>query len=183
MNLCKFCMCSIIHYLHHANFKTDRGITISALKQNGREVWLKVQYPVIWCHVAHFPIDIGRINYSNFWYYINLFHLHARITTDTVSGADLRRLQTSVASFTKEVNPRLAKRPLKTNGRLANRSSPTLLLPTGWVTLGGWIAGPCHVTWGWLELRQPLQSSFLLTMFFNLDLYSGIHLTRIIFLK
>ena len=28
---------------------------------------------------------------------------------------------TPVASFTKEVNPRLAKRPLKTNGRLANR--------------------------------------------------------------
>ena len=27
---------------------------------------------------------------------------------------------TPVASFTKEVNPRLAKRPLKTNGRLAN---------------------------------------------------------------
>ena len=25
-----------------------------------------------------------------------------------------------MASFTKEVNPRLAKRPLKTNGRLAN---------------------------------------------------------------
>ena len=30
-------------------------------------------------------------------------------------------INTSVASFTKEVNPRLAKRPLKTNGRLANR--------------------------------------------------------------
>ena len=27
---------------------------------------------------------------------------------------------TPVASFTKEVNPRLAKRPLETNGRLAN---------------------------------------------------------------
>ena len=31
------------------------------------------------------------------------------------------QIGTPVASFTKEVNPRLAKRPLKTNGRLANR--------------------------------------------------------------
>ena len=31
------------------------------------------------------------------------------------------KIDTTVASFTKEVNPRLAKRPLKTNGRLANR--------------------------------------------------------------
>ena len=35
--------------------------------------------------------------------------------------------QRSVASFTKEVNPRLAKRPLKTNGRLANRGSTSLV--------------------------------------------------------
>ena len=32
-----------------------------------------------------------------------------------------------VASFTKEVNPRLAKRPLKTNGRLANRELTSLV--------------------------------------------------------
>ena len=32
-----------------------------------------------------------------------------------------------VASFTKEVNPRLAKRPLKTNGRLANRGLTSLV--------------------------------------------------------
>ena len=31
-----------------------------------------------------------------------------------------------MASFTKEVNPRLAKRPLKTNGRLANRELTSL---------------------------------------------------------
>ena len=31
-----------------------------------------------------------------------------------------RTAQLPVASFTKEVNPWLAKRPLKTNGRLAN---------------------------------------------------------------
>ena len=34
---------------------------------------------------------------------------------------------TPVASFTKEVNPRLAKRPLKTNGRLANRGLTSLV--------------------------------------------------------
>ena len=34
---------------------------------------------------------------------------------------------TPVASFTKEVNPRLAKRPLKTNGRLANLGLTTLV--------------------------------------------------------
>ena len=34
-----------------------------------------------------------------------------------VNGVVIR----TVASFTKEVNPRLAKRPLKTNGHLANR--------------------------------------------------------------
>ena len=33
---------------------------------------------------------------------------------------------TSVASFTKEVNPRLTKRPLEINGRLANRELPIL---------------------------------------------------------
>ena len=33
----------------------------------------------------------------------------------------------TVASFTKEVNPRLAKRPLKTNGRLANRELTSLV--------------------------------------------------------
>ena len=32
-----------------------------------------------------------------------------------------------MASFTKEVNPRLAKRPLKTNGRLANRGLTSLV--------------------------------------------------------
>ena len=32
-----------------------------------------------------------------------------------------------VASFTKEVNPQLAKRPLKTNGRLANRLLTSLV--------------------------------------------------------
>ena len=32
-----------------------------------------------------------------------------------------------VASFTKEANPRLAKRPLKTNGRLANRELTSLV--------------------------------------------------------
>ena len=32
-----------------------------------------------------------------------------------------------VASFTKEVNPRLVKRPLKTNGRLANRGLTSLV--------------------------------------------------------
>ena len=33
----------------------------------------------------------------------------------------------SVASLTKEVNPRLAKRPLKTNGRLANLDLTSLV--------------------------------------------------------
>ena len=36
-------------------------------------------------------------------------------------------LQTPVASFTKEVNPWLAKRPLKTNGRLANHGLTSLV--------------------------------------------------------
>ena len=35
--------------------------------------------------------------------------------------------QLPVASFTKEVNPRLAKRPLKTNGRLANLELTSLV--------------------------------------------------------
>ena len=34
----------------------------------------------------------------------------------------------AVAFFTKEVNPRLAKRPLKTNGRLANRGLTSLVI-------------------------------------------------------
>ena len=36
-------------------------------------------------------------------------------------------VSTPVASFTKEVNQRLAKRPLKTNGRLANRGLTSLV--------------------------------------------------------
>ena len=36
-------------------------------------------------------------------------------------------LTTTVASFTKEINPRLAKRPLKINGRLANRGLTSLV--------------------------------------------------------
>ena len=38
-----------------------------------------------------------------------------------------RAQQSPVASFTKEVNLRLAKRPLKTNGRLANRRLTSLV--------------------------------------------------------
>ena len=41
-------------------------------------------------------------------------------------GSVIERI-TPVASFTKVVNPRLAKRPLKTNGRLANRGLTTLV--------------------------------------------------------
>ena len=39
----------------------------------------------------------------------------------------LKDVYLPVASFTKEVNPRLAKRPLKTNGRLANRGLTSLV--------------------------------------------------------
>ena len=35
--------------------------------------------------------------------------------------------QLTVASFTKEVNPRLAKRPLETNGHLVNRGITSLV--------------------------------------------------------
>ena len=37
------------------------------------------------------------------------------------------KLKPPVASFTKEVNPQLAKRPLKTNGRLANLELTSLV--------------------------------------------------------
>ena len=46
--------------------------------------------------------------------------------------------KTPVAYFTKEANPRLAKRPLKTNGRLANRLSTRPLEPI-WISLDKWI--------------------------------------------
>ena len=36
-------------------------------------------------------------------------------------------MNVTVASFTKDVNPRLAKRPLKTKGRLANLELTSLL--------------------------------------------------------
>ena len=48
---------------------------------------------------------------------------------------------TPVASFTKEVNPRLAKRPLKTVGRLANRRLTSFVKeatgrsPLSWITI------------------------------------------------
>ena len=43
---------------------------------------------------------------------------------------------TAVVSFTKEVNPRLAKRPLVYNGRLANRGLTSLVKETTVATYG-----------------------------------------------
>ena len=53
VNLWDFCACSIIRYWHHVKFATGRRIKIWALKQNGRKVWLKLQYPVKndWTHI------------------------------------------------------------------------------------------------------------------------------------
>ena len=47
VNLWITCVNSIVHYWHHAKFSTCRLLTIWALKQNGRQAWLKVQYLVI----------------------------------------------------------------------------------------------------------------------------------------
>ena len=41
-------------------------------------------------------------------------------------------LAATVASFTKEVRPRLAKRPLELNGRLANRGLTSLVKEAKW---------------------------------------------------
>ena len=47
-------------------------------------------------------------------------------------------VQIPVASFTKEVNWRLAKRPLKTNGRLANHQLTSLVKEATGVPLSTW---------------------------------------------
>ena len=52
---------------------------------------------------------------------------HAIIREPLLRMARHGHLGRHVASFTKEVNPRLAKRPLKTNGRLANRGLTSLV--------------------------------------------------------
>ena len=49
------------------------------------------------------------------------------IVTKYYIPIETAKLNTSVASFTQEVNPRLAKRPLKTNGRLANLGLTSLV--------------------------------------------------------
>ena len=51
VNLWKLCVCSIIRYLYHVKIVTGRQITIWALKQNGRKVWLSVEYLAIWNHI------------------------------------------------------------------------------------------------------------------------------------
>ena len=53
VNLWDFCACSMIRYWHHVKFASGRRIKIWALKQNGRKVWLKLQYPVknYWTHI------------------------------------------------------------------------------------------------------------------------------------
>ena len=50
---------------------------------------------------------------------------------------------TPAASFDKEFNPRLAKRPLKTNGRLANRGLTSLTKEATEVHVLEWFI------WGW----------------------------------
>ena len=52
-----------------------------------------------------------------------------------------------VASFTKEVNPQLAKRPLVFNGRLANRVLTSLLKETTVATYGSKIPAGMTLTW------------------------------------
>ena len=49
----EFCMHSMIRYWHHAQCGIGRQISIWALKQNGRTVWLKVSYFVIWYHMEN----------------------------------------------------------------------------------------------------------------------------------
>ena len=56
----------------------------------------------------------------------------------------------TVAPFTMEVNPRLAKRPLKTNGRLANRGS-TSLVKEATVVSGGY--STCFIQWHMEEVE------------------------------
>ena len=51
--------------------------------------------------------------------------VNIRVIIDHIFTRILPKLP--VASITKEVNPRLAKRPLKTNGRLANRGLTSLV--------------------------------------------------------
>ena len=52
----------------------------------------------------------------------------------------LNHIHTPVASFTKKVHPRLAKHPLKTNGRLANlKLTYSVKKAAGYVNMDQWI--------------------------------------------
>ena len=50
VNLWKYYVYSKVRYWYHAKFTMGSRKTIWVYNQSGRQVWLKVQYFVIWCH-------------------------------------------------------------------------------------------------------------------------------------
>ena len=84
---------------------------------------------------ACYMIQLGQSDWqgsANFIYIMiesSSIHTKDNWTISSFRGTPLA-LGQSVAYFTKEVNPRLAKRPLKTNGRLANHGLTSLVKET-----------------------------------------------------
>ena len=88
--------------------------------------WIKIDIELL-------SIRPCRTSLSEIWIKLKQFPVSAQKLYMKVSYTPLFRLRCvegkyiNVASFNKEVNPRLAKRPLKTNGRLANRELTSLV--------------------------------------------------------
>ena len=89
-------------------------------------IYQAVWHPTIWSR------QIARCRFRVVW---SLWHLTGASTVvmpmrqsncGAIRSLNPNNLVSTVASFTKEVNSRLVKRPLKTNGRLANRELTSL---------------------------------------------------------
>ena len=98
----------------------------------------------------------------------------------------------SVASFTKVVNQRLAKRPLKTNGHLANRGLTSLVKEASGVKNGAalhFLLKVSNLLWRCRQLQywthNHLVSNNSLSMYFLVAHGAGLHMlhTRVVFIK
>ena len=94
-------------------------------------------HPAPNCKVEYLRID-PRVGAGGF-----LSTVCILVSCDTGVTLGYHRICTTpVASFTKEVNPRLAKRPLVFNGRLANRGLTSLIKGATGV-IRGHLGGSC----------------------------------------
>ena len=82
-----------------------------------------MEFKLLFAEWQPFCLNLGVSRLLQKWVFLFSGDLMVKYGTNRwdIAMAKLKTAVTPVASFTKEVNLRLAKRPLKTNGRFANR--------------------------------------------------------------